>query len=66
MPKRTAPRQFIYMGEAVILTGLSRSTLLRLESEGDFPRRRRLSARSLPWRRSDIERWLATRPALKR
>jgi predicted DNA-binding transcriptional regulator AlpA len=43
------------------LTGLSNTTIWRLEREGAFPARIRLSQKSVGWRRSEIETWLATR-----
>lgn len=44
------------------LTGLSRTTIWRLEREGDFPARIRLTRTGVGWRRTEIETWLATRP----
>jgi predicted DNA-binding transcriptional regulator AlpA len=44
------------------LTGLSRSSIWRLERDGDFPARVRLTRTGVGWRRTDIETWLATRP----
>ena len=44
------------------ITGLSYTTIWRLEREGAFPARIRLSRSSVGWRRSEIEAWLATRP----
>jgi len=44
------------------ITGLSAATLWRLEREGDFPSRIHLAAKSVGWRRSEVELWLATRP----
>lgn len=43
-------------------TGLSRTTIWRLEREGNFPARIRLGYAGVGWRRSEIETWLATRP----
>jgi prophage regulatory protein len=38
-------------------TGLSRSTIWRLEQEGLFPRRRRISRRAVAWAAEEIEAW---------
>ncbi len=43
-------------------TGLSRTTLWRLERRGDFPRRIRLSPNSTGWLESEIEQWIESRP----
>ncbi|GGE41418.1 helix-turn-helix transcriptional regulator [Actibacterium pelagium] len=37
--------------------GLSRSTLYKMMSDGDFPRPIRLGKRAVGWRESDIEDW---------
>ena len=43
-------------------TGLSRTTLWRLERQGDFPERVRLGLNSVGWREEEIARWIDTRP----
>ncbi len=43
-------------------TGLSRTTLWRLERRGDFPHRIRLSPNSIGWIESEIEQWIESRP----
>jgi predicted DNA-binding transcriptional regulator AlpA len=50
--------------EVVSLTGLSRSTLWRLESAGSFPVRRQLSPGAVGWFISEVEKWLADRQAV--
>ena len=42
---------------------LSRSSIYRLESEGQFPKRIQLGAgRSVGWYLHEVEEWLANRP----
>lgn len=43
------------------LTGLSRSTVDRLERAGSFPRRVILSANAIGWRRSEVLDWTQSR-----
>lgn len=43
------------------ITGLSRSTRWRLEREGLFPRRRRISPGCAGWLLSEITAWVAAR-----
>lgn len=43
------------------LTGLSETTLWRLEDRGDFPARVQLGARRIGWRVSDVDAWLESR-----
>lgn len=47
--------------EAIRRTGISKSTILRLEKRGEFPRRVALSARTIGWREVDIEQWMNSR-----
>ena len=49
--------------EACQLSGLSRSTLLRLVRDGRFPKPVRLSPNAVGWRLSDLAQWLESRPA---
>ena len=48
--------------EVTRLTGLSRTTLWRLERRGVFPRRIRLGANSVGWLEDEVEEWIASRP----
>jgi prophage regulatory protein len=42
-------------------TGLSRTSIWRLERAGDFPKRIRLSAGAVGYRRAEVEAWLKSR-----
>lgn len=44
------------------LTGLSRTTLWRLERAEKFPDRVQLSDRAVGWRWKDVEAWIKSRP----
>ena len=41
--------------------GLSRTTIWRLEKDGKFPARRKLSTNSVGWLKSSIEEWIQSR-----
>lgn len=45
------------------LVGFSTVTLWRLRKMGKFPNPIKLTSRTVGWRRSDVEDWLAARPA---
>lgn len=45
------------------LTGLSRSTIYAMISEGSFPRPVRLGKRAVGWPASQVEAWLQSRPS---
>lgn len=44
------------------LTSLSRSTIYRLEAQGQFPERISLSENTTGWYADEINQWLANRP----
>ena len=44
------------------LTGLSRSSVYRLEAIGDFPKRVHLSERATAWRENELLDWIESRP----
>ncbi len=44
-------------------TGLSRSTVWRLEKNGQFPARRKLSANSVGWSLIELQAWMQSRSA---
>lgn len=45
------------------IVGLSRTSIWRLERAGDFPKRIRLSAGAVGYRRAEVEAWLDSRLA---
>jgi prophage regulatory protein len=47
------------------LTGLSRSTLWRLEKDGDFPKRLKLGPGAVGWLESEVLEWLSTRKRME-
>lgn len=54
--------RFLSETEVLITTGLSRMTRWRLEKEGDFPKRRKISSQKVGWLESEIKEWINTRP----
>jgi len=50
--------------EVCRLTGLSYSTIYRLERAGRFPQRRRLGEHSVGWLRDEVETWIGERSAV--
>ncbi len=47
------------------ITGLSRSTVFRLEREEKFPKRRQLGKKSVCWLSNEVDDWLASRPVVE-
>lgn len=43
-------------------TGLSRTSIWRLERRGEFPSRRKLGPNAVGWLKEEVEDWVASRP----
>jgi len=48
--------------DVMAITGLSRTTIWRLERYDDFPKRLKLSANRVGWNDNEIHQWLMDRP----
>jgi prophage regulatory protein len=48
--------------DVMLRTGLSRSTIYKYMSVGEFPKPVRLGSKAVGWRDRDIDEWIATRP----
>lgn len=57
----TSPERIVRAKELQELTGLSRTTLWRLERNEEFPSRVPLSGSSVGWRYSEVMEWMRTR-----
>ncbi len=57
----STPDRIIRADEVQTMTGLSRTTIWRLENKEEFPRRVSLGANSVGWRLSEVQSWLAQR-----
>ncbi len=55
------PDRFIRESEVARITALSRTTRWRLERDGKFPRRRRISASAVAWLENEVQDWLRSR-----
>ena len=58
-PVEALPERIIRSKELQELTGLSRTTIWRLERKGDFPQRVSLCQGSVGWRYSEILEWMS-------
>jgi len=55
------PMRFLRANEVIAKVGLSRPTIWRMERDGEFPRRRKLTGYSVAWLESEIEEWMESR-----
>jgi prophage regulatory protein len=53
--------KFLRLKKVTEKTGLSRSTIYRLEAAGNFPKRVRLSLGAVAWHESQVDVWMAER-----
>lgn len=53
-----APDRILRLPAVLARTGLSRATLYRKISRGDFPRQIKIAERCSGWRESAVTRWL--------
>ena len=61
-PEVTPMYEIYRMSKVTKLTGLSRSSIYRLEALGLFPGRIKLAASASGWRSAEIHAWIADRP----
>ena len=59
--ERPAPLRLLRFPALRERTGLSRSTIWRLERRGAFPRHRRISANSVAWIEEEVDVWIRER-----
>lgn len=55
--------KFIRIHEVVEITGLSQSTISRLEKNKEFPMRRRIGMRAVGWLENEVRDWVDERTA---
>lgn len=55
-------RSILRLPEVIQITGLSRSSIYRLESLGQFPSRVKLSESASGWRSEQVQEWIDSRP----
>ena len=60
-PVPTVSPRLLRPRDVARMVGLSRVSLWRLEQEGKFPPRRRLSTNRVAWLTEEIENWIRTR-----
>lgn len=58
--------KFLRLDEVCARTGLPKSTLYRLMSEGEFPRPIRITERSAAWLEDEVAAWQEQRIAASR
>ena len=57
----TLPDRIIRANEVQEMTGLSRTTLWRMENKNEFPRRVRLGGNTVGWKLREVQDWISNR-----
>ena len=57
----SVPLRLLRFGEVRKRTGLSRSTIWRMERSGIFPRRIKVSVNVVAWREDEVSDWIASK-----
>lgn len=55
------PLRFLRFPAVRARTGLSRTTVWRLERQGDFPRHRRMSRNAVAWAEHEVADWIRSK-----
>jgi prophage regulatory protein len=50
--------RLLRINAVVAITGVSKSTLARMEKAGCFPKRLQISSKAVGWRESEVMNWL--------
>jgi prophage regulatory protein len=58
---QAAPDRLLRVKEVEKVAGLHRSSIWRLERQGDFPKRVQLTKKTVAWRASDVAAWIERR-----
>ena len=56
-----APLRLLRFGEVRLRTGLSRSTIWRMERSGSFPSRIQVSVNVVAWREDEVDAWIVSK-----
>ena len=57
-PPKNLPERILRIQEVIEMTGLSRTTIWRMERKGEFPARVQLGVSSVGWRFSEVNEWM--------
>ena len=52
--------RFLRLDEVLHVTGIGRNTVYRRIREGTFPKQVKIGPKSVAWRQSDINQWMAS------
>lgn len=58
---RSSALRFMRLTEVMQMTGLRKTTIYQLQSDGDFPQRVQITAHCVGWIESEVQAWLNQR-----
>ncbi|MDC0883373.1 AlpA family transcriptional regulator [Litorivicinus sp.] len=63
MNPTNSSNRFVRLPEVLAMTGLCRSTIYKLISQGEFPAPYKITRRAVAWRQSDLDNWSNNLPS---
>jgi prophage regulatory protein len=60
---RSGPIRMLRLAQVIDITGLGKTKIYELQSEGSFPMRVQITAHSVGWIEEEVQAWLARRVA---
>jgi prophage regulatory protein len=60
---RSCPIRILRLAQVIEMTGLGKTKIYELQSEGSFPMRVEITAHSVGWIEEEVQAWLAKRVA---
>ena len=63
-PTPTRPIRILRLGQVLDVTGLGKTKIYELQSEGRFPMRIQITPHSVGWIEEEVQAWLAKRVAV--
>lgn len=63
---QSGPIRILRLAQVIDVTGLRKTKIYELQSQGDFPMRVRMTAHSVGWIETEVQAWLAKRVAVRR
>lgn len=61
--RRNTPIRMLRIAQVLALTGLGKTKIYELQSQGDFPMRVQLTPKRVAWVEAEVQAWLAARIA---
>ena len=62
---RSSPLRFVRLTEVMRMTGLRKTTIYKLQADGEFPQRVQITTHCVGWIECEVQAWLNQRAATR-